>query len=305
MINTQVHYTESLNWKCLEGFQRTSGMEVMNALNLAYCGKERCSPGWFFGPYVRENYLIHIVASGRGIFRVLGKEYEISAGNAFIIYPGISTYYKADRKDPWSYMWVGFNGFAAEETVERIGFTRENPVIPMENTDELSACMERIFEARQLTYVNELKRMSAFYELLATMMEFNQAGRAEKNYSDTVYVKMARDLILSMFSTKIKISDIADRIGINRSYLSNIFKQEMKMSPQAFLIQVRLERAAQLLRETDMPVGNIAASVGYNDALSFSKAFKHKYNISPSEYRSAPQELIVYTTKGLYNNLDL
>lgn len=305
MENTLVHYTEALNYKCLEDLQRTSGIGGMNSLNLSYCGKENCAPGWFFGPYIRRNYLIHVVTSGRGNYRVQGKEFEVCGGSAFLIYPGVRTYYRADMKDPWSYMWVGFNGFAAEETVERIGFTRENPVIPMGNEDILSTCMERIFDARRLTYVNELKRTSAFFEFMAVMMEYNQADNAEKKYSDIIYVKMARDLILSMYNTKLKISDIADRIGINRSYLSNIFKREMKMSPQAFLIQVRLERAAQLLRGSDMPVGHIAAAVGYNDALSFSKAFKQKYNISPTEYRAAPLELIEFKTKGMYKNLDL
>ena len=255
MENTLVHYTEALNYKCLEDLQRTSGIGGMNSLNLSYCGKENCAPGWFFGPYIRRNYLIHVVTSGRGNYRVQGKEFEVCGGSAFLIYPGVRTYYRADMKDPWSYMWVGFNGFAAEETVERIGFTRENPVIPMGNADILSTCMERIFDARRLTYVNELKRTSAFFEFMAVMMEYNQADNAEKKYSDIIYVKMARDLILSMYNTKLKISDIADRIGINRSYLSNTFKREMKMSPQAFLIQVRLERAAQLLRGSDMPVG--------------------------------------------------
>ena len=286
MENTLVHYTEALNYKCLEDLQRTSGIGGMNSLNLSYCGKENCAPGWFFGPYIRRNYLIHVVTSGRGNYRVQGKEFEVCGGSAFLIYPGVRTYYRADMKDPWSYMWVGFNGFAAEETVEKIGFTRENPVIPMGNADILSTCM-------------------AFFEFMAVMMEYNQADNAEKKYSDIIYVKMARDLILSMYNTKLKISDIADKIGINRSYLSNIFKREMKMSPQAFLIQVRLERAAQLLRGSDMSVGQIAASVGYNDALSFSKAFKQKYNISPTEYRAAPLELIEFKTKGMYKNLDL
>lgn len=305
MSNVTVGYTEALAYKCLEDLQQTVSMGSMNPLNLSYCGKENCSPGWFFGPFVRRNYLIHVVTSGRGIYRVGGKQFEITEGEAFMIYPGIETFYKADRDDPWSYMWVGFSGFAAEETVERIGFTREKLVVPMENADVLSACMERIFAARQLTHVNELKRMAAFYDFLAAMMEVNPAVSTEKNYSDIVYVKMARDLIISLYRTKVKISDIADKIGINRSYLTNVFKREMKMSPQAFLIQVRMEKASQLLRETDMPVGNIALSVGYNDALSFSKAFKQKYNISPSEYRASSPELTVTTTRGGYDNINL
>lgn len=305
MSNVTVGYTESLNYKCLEDLQQTVSMGSMNPLNLSYCGMESCSPGWRFGPFVRKNYLIHVVTSGRGVYRVGGKKFEISKGQAFMIYPGVETCYKADRDDPWSYMWVGFSGFAAEETVERIGFTRENLVIPMENTEVLRACMDRIIAARQLTHVNELKRMAAFYDFLAAMMEVSKTQSTEKNYSDIIYVKMAKDLIISLYHQKIKISDIADKIGINRSYLTNVFKREMKMSPQAYLIRIRMERASQLLRETDMPIGNIALSVGYSDALSFSKIFKQKYNISPSEYRASAPELTVSTTRGGYSNTNL
>ena len=73
--------------------------------------------------------------------------------------------------------------------------------------------MERIFDARQLTYVNELKRMAAFYDFLASMMEENRSEKTEKNYSDIIYVKMAVDKIMALYHTKIKISDIADKIS--------------------------------------------------------------------------------------------
>ncbi len=294
-----------MNYRCLEDLQKSISMGSMNPLNLFYCGQENCAPGWNFGPYSRRNYLIHVVTSGKGVYYVGGREFHISAGNAFMIYPGVETTYRADNEDPWSYMWVGFNGFASEETVERIGFSRERLVLPMENCEQLSVCMERIFAARQLTHVNELKRMAAFYDLLAAMMEMNRTGKEDKLYSDIIYVKMAVDLIKSLYHTKMKISDISDKIGINRSYLATIFKREMKMSPQAFMIMIRLERAAQLLQETDMPVGNIALTVGYNDALSFSKAFKQKYNVSPSEFRSSQPELTELNHRGDYPNINL
>lgn len=302
MKDQTVGYTETLNYRCLEDLQQTGSI---NPLNLSYCGKENCVPGWFFGPYIRRNYLIHVVTSGRGVYRVNDQEIPVSAGQAFMIYPGVETIYKADRKDPWSYMWVGFNGFAAEETVKRIGFTREHLVIPMDNAEQLDDCMERIFDARQLTHVNELRRLAAFYDFLASMMEMNQTESEKKNYSDTIYVKMAVDTIAGMYHTKLKIADIADKIGINRSYLTNIFKREMKMSPQAFLITVRLEHAASMLRETDLPIGNIALAVGYNDALSFSKAFKQKYHMSPSEYKTSAPELTEVKERGGYSNRNL
>ena len=116
---------------------------------------------------------------------------------------------------------------------------------------------------------------------------------------------MAVDTIMALYHTKIKISDIADKIGINRSYLTSIFKREMKMSLQAFMIHVRLERAAQLLRETDMLIGNVAFAVGYSDALSFSKAFRQKYHMSPSEYKASPPELTEVAERGGYSSPEL
>lgn len=65
-----------------------------------------------------------------------------------------------------------------------------------------------------------------------------------------------------------KVSELAERIGISRSYLSTIFKKEMHMSPQEFLICYRMERAVSLLTRTNNSINAIAEEVGYNDALS-------------------------------------
>ena len=75
-------------------------------------------------------------------------------------------------------------------------------------------------------------------------------------------------------------------VGINRSYFSNLFKKELSVSPQEFLINYRLDKAAQMLSETEDSVGNVASAVGYADPLAFSKAFKQKFGVSPRSYRN-------------------
>lgn len=300
MNQNKVGYTEAINFRCLEDLEKTYSLDIMNPLKLYYCGKEDCTPGWRFGPYTRENYVIHVVVGGRGTYRVGDKEYSISAGNAFLIYPETETVYEADKEEPWSYMWIGFNGYRAERICEEIGFSREKAVVAVRNTDLIGAALDRIFEARNLTTVNEMKRMAAFYDVLALMMEENREERPPRNPSDVTYVKMAVDLIITSYQHKVKIADIAAQIGINRSYLTNIFKREMSMSPQTFLINFRLEKAAQLLRETEDPIGNIAIAVGYTDALSFSKAFRQKYNITPSAYRTEKPELAQMDFRSKY-----
>lgn len=74
-------------------------------------------------------------------------------------------------------------------------------------------------------------------------------------------------------------------IGIDRSYLSGIFKEVMKMSPQEYLLHYRVEQAEILLKETDRKIGDIAELVGYADAMTFSKMFKKYKGMSPQQYR--------------------
>ena len=68
-------------------------------LQLMYCGKERCHPGHKYGPNKRDVYLIHIVYSGSGTLCVNGELYQLSAGNAFLLYPHTLAWYEADLKD--------------------------------------------------------------------------------------------------------------------------------------------------------------------------------------------------------------
>ena len=86
---------------------------------------------------------------------------------------------------------------------------------------------------------------------------------------------------------KLTPAEIANELGLSRAYLYNIFKKYRGYSVCEAIIRYRMKCAARLLRETDYSIFLIAESVGYVDQFSFSKMFKSKYGISPSEYRTA------------------
>ena len=100
--DTEVKYTESPKYQCLE-FLRKNSVE----LYLAYCGREICEAGHTYGPAVRQEYLLHYVISGKGTFTADGKTTELGAHDAFLIMPEETTVYRADAKEPWSYVWAG------------------------------------------------------------------------------------------------------------------------------------------------------------------------------------------------------
>jgi AraC-like DNA-binding protein len=99
-----------------------------------------------------------------------------------------------------------------------------------------------------------------------------------------VYVNHALDYIRKNYDT-IRVTDVARYIGINRSYLTNIFKKKMGVSPQEYLLQYRLDKGSKLLLETRMSIQEVAQKIGYDNPLTFSKMFKSVYGVSPRNYR--------------------
>lgn len=130
MMLPNAKYTNSARYKCLEYLKKRS-MD----LYLCYCGFQICNAGHFYGPEVRTEFLIHIVVSGKGIYSVNNKTYEIGPNMAFLIYPGVTTYYEASHDDPWTYVWVGFNGIKAEAALKYAHFSEDNLVVNISNAE--------------------------------------------------------------------------------------------------------------------------------------------------------------------------
>ena len=130
--------------------------------------------------------------------------------------------------------------------------------------------------------------MSLAIRLLSLAIEsWEKSEEAPRRRSDATaddYVHYAVRFMESNYSN-IKVSDVADYIGINRTYLTAIFKSKMDMSPQEYLMQVRMEKSRELLIQTDVPVYTVAREVGYNDQLTFSKIFRKKNGLSPEQFR--------------------
>lgn len=99
-------------------------------LSIFNCGLERCAPGQTWGPGIRDHYLIHLVVSGKGVFEVGGRTYEVVPGDLFFARPSQLIRYTADEAQPWEYSWVGFNGACAHKLAAQLPFTDAAPVHP-------------------------------------------------------------------------------------------------------------------------------------------------------------------------------
>ena len=251
---------------------------------------EECDPSHSYGPIARTEYLLHYILKGKGTYIADGKTYHLGKHETFIIYPDEITYYEADKYDPWSYIWIGFHGIKAATCLNYVSFSKENRVCKFDCEDILVQCVNGMLNASQLTYANDLKRESYLLLFLSSLIHEKHDGNAEaKNthdYPHHVYVEHALEFIEHNYYKNIKINDLANYIGISRNYLTNIFKKSLNISPQEYLVNYRLNKACDLLKNTNLPVSTIASEVGYDDPLTFSKVFKNFHDVSPTTYRT-------------------
>ncbi len=249
------------------------------------CGCSRTESLHSFGPASKPHYLIHYVLDGRGLFRFHDKEYRLEAGYGFLIQPNELAFYQADEKEPWSYLWVGFGGSRAGEYLNAMGLSARHPVFACDRDQELYDIVRDMMEHNTFGMADDLRRngqLGVFLSILA-----QSAGVVEKNEEDkgNQYVRKAVLFIQSNYCNPIKVTDVADYVCINRSYLYTLFQKLLGMSPQRFLTTFRITKARELLDSTSYPIESIALSCGYSDALVFTKAFHAMEGMSPSQYR--------------------
>ncbi len=256
-------------------------------LFLCFCGYARCQPLHSFGPAVRPNYVLHYILEGRGLYQAGERRYGLEAGEGFLIEPNVPTFYQADQKEPWSYLWIGFSGQRAREYVEDLGLNSRQLTFRCQQGKELKRLILQMLRCSDRTYASQYQLQSLLYAFFAVLAkEMDTGGKEEGQARENFYVERAIGYVRNHYSSEVKVSDIADYLCINRSHLYKLFKNSLQISPKEFLTEFRISRAKELLTTTQLSVEQVALSCGYGNALVFSKAFKRKTGSIPTTYRA-------------------
>lgn len=238
-----------------------------------------------YGPTVRPNYIIHYITEGKGCFYAGGNKYELEAGQGFLIAPGQQTFYQADKEEPWTYLWVGFDGRNAQSYLKEIGLTSEKPVYRCKNGNVLQGIVGEMLENQNASFSGQLFLEGLLYRFFAVLAENIEMPALSRQESENLYVKRAMEFICNNYFEDIKIRDVAAYVCVNRSYLYTLFQNSIQMSPSRYLAEVRMSQAEKLLQMTDFSMEVVGRSCGYGDSLSFTRAFKERFGMTPTQYR--------------------
>ena len=115
--------------------------------------------------------------------------------------------------------------------------------------------------------------------------ELTEQVKKKKLRKTSSYVERCRDYVDKHYREKIYLSEIADTLGLSETYLSRLFKKETGERLQDYIVDVRLEHAANLLKYSEESISKIAEYVRFPSQSYMGKVFKEKYKISPRQYR--------------------
>ena len=247
-------------------------------IGMYYCGKRVRTQNHIYGPQIRNHYLFVLVNSGEAT--LYGEaETTLKPHALLVMCPGEKIYYKA--KTDWSIQWVGLYGRAVDEYVGQLGISGRNPVFHVSLYHELEAVLRKLYAlVKEHSAAARLMQISLIYHFFSILFEC----------SDYKYridpIPTAIQIIDYNFNNDITVERLAETLHLNASYLTRKFTAETGISPKQYILRKRIERAKELLADTEVSIFEIANSVGFADQLYFSRIFRKAERLSPSEYRT-------------------
>ena len=243
-----------------------------NFIDLGLCqfGREQCSPSHSFGPAARNHFLFHYVLSGVGTLMAqdsdgITQTYSIKSMQGFMIFPGQITTYIADNEIPWEYLWLEFDGLRVKGMLEAAGITQNSPVYrarKKELRDDMVNEMQYIIEHTDSSPFHIIGHLYLFLDyLIRSAADFKVSSGSQLR---DFYIHEAIHYVEHNYQNNISVEDIAAVCGLNRSYFGKIFKLGVGKTPQEFLLNYRMSKAAELLKLTQLSINDIGIAVGYD-----------------------------------------
>lgn len=238
---------------------------------------------------------VSIVTSGQLEYLIEGKKYKLKKDDVLISNPGVYHQALVDSHTVCSELHIGLGNLNIDEKgPNQITLSKWPPIVSIKkyNNEFVECCKEIEKEQRLRTLGHSFMLKSLTMKLLLIIyreMDERSAptslqGAQLESRDKKVIVQTVIDYMQDYYMNDISLDNISKNMYLSPVYISKIFKEEIGTSPINYLIQIRLEKARELMETEDLPVNVIAKSVGYEDAYYFSKLFKKYYGSAPSTY---------------------
>lgn len=238
---------------------------------------------------ILEEYQINYITEGSGILETKEGRYNINPGSIILLRPGMWHRYKPHKNLGWREHYIGFNGMYADYLLGTEFFDAEHPVVHVGFQDNILAPFFRILDI--------IKDEKPGYQQITSGLLIQIMGNMVSCLKNKDFegkdierkIRQARIYFRDNLNKNIDAEKLADELNLGYSYFRRMFKKFTGISPVQYHLMLRLQRAKDLLVSTDMSVKEIAIDLGFQSIFYFTRIFRKKIGITPTDFRKKVQ----------------
>lgn len=250
-------------------------------------GRSLAKPNYKVGPKRIECYSLHFVQEGKVRLEYEGKQTELQKDDVFCLFPGRTYFYDMLPSDrPLQMSWLAVDGDRAKPLLELADLTQEKPFRKKAVTSRVRASADQVIHklagAQRWNPAGALELQSLICALFAGLIP-ETAPSQEAELASWIHECMKYMELHALEG--ISVQQVADFARVHRSYFTHVFTSQAGMPPMKYMQKIRMDKARQLLLDTDATITEIALSLGYPNLYTFTRAFKIYFKESPLTLR--------------------
>lgn len=239
------------------------------------------------------SYLFFLIESGQGTLNYDGTSYELREGDCIFI-DCRKPYSHTTSKKLWKLDWVHFQGTNMENIYLKYLERGGQPVFHADNPKHYLDIIDGIYGiASSADYLRDMKIYEQLTKLLTLLMEesWHPENIPDSNAGKKKSLQEIKAHLETNYAEKITLDDLASKFYINKYYLTRIFKEQYGSTITNYILELRITKAKQLLRFSEMPIEEVGNAIGISDANYFARIFRKIEGTTPHNYRKLWSQL--------------
>ena len=236
---------------------------------------------------ILEGFALLYISSGRGTFESKPNfSADIEAGHVFLLFPGVWHRYAPAQETGWYEHWIGFDGEIARRWLRHKFISAKSPVIKINAEDTVLATFNRVMQSIRANRPALQQILAGATDNLMGLVYSAQQAQPAAGAQNANVIESAIARIQNEFERDLNMKLLAQELRVSYSWFRHTFTAHTGLSPHQYLLELRLVRARNLLAETEFSIKEIAMQTGFEDELYFSRLFRQKLNLTPSQWRN-------------------
>ena len=261
-------------------FGPVRGADIL-PLEISRFGITYPDPEYYIKRWPSNVFVIEYIVSGEGYIEINGKKYKLRENDAYIIHPGDYCEYYADKNNPYKKYWINFTSQIHIHQFLSIYKLTERVI---RNID-LKKFFDEIFALENISDLNENLYLYASRVIYNIFHEIAIHKKLKIDATPSDLAVKIRNELRDHIQIPITINELALKYYRSKNEIISQFKKKYNVTPYAYLIDLRILFAKQLLVNSDDKIADIANHVCFSSEFHFSNCFKQKVGMSPREYR--------------------